>query len=541
MVLAVCVTGAAGALPPDLQQYIDAQVRDGAKQIVIPPGRYRVTPQDRQHLVLRGLTDIEIIATGVELVCTETTRAITISHCTNLTLRGLTIDYDPLPFTQGRLIALSEDRRTHQIELFAGYPGAATARPFKYEIFRPDTGTLRTDDRDPRKIEVIDERHLTITTGGGDGSEQVGDLVVIGSEFAPHGSIPHAVECSEDVNLRLEDIKLYASNCFGFFEHDCDGSTYLRCLIDRRSPTDDPVKRGSHRLRSLNADAFHSKFALQGPAYRECVAQFQGDDCVNICGDYHLITSGRENKLRVLAKHGMNIVPGDPVELVSYDGVRLPDAKALAVVQTGAIHDNERQFLAKQHMNEALRTAAGALTNAFLITLDRAVDVPMGSVICSANRTGNGFTVTGCKFGFNRSRGILIKGSRGEVRDNRLEGCRMSAILVAPEYWWLEAGSSCDLKISGNQISDCLGIPICIEADTGAGGIAPAGAHRNLVISSNTVDRCSSPGIVVCSTRGLELEGNVLNVTNSRRTLPRIMERAGLKTVTPVVQIHCEP
>ena len=40
-----------------------------------------------------------------------------------------------------------------------------------------------------------------------------------------------------------------------------------------------------------------------------------GDDCVNICGDYHLVTSATDTQLRVLAKQGMDIVKGDLVEL----------------------------------------------------------------------------------------------------------------------------------------------------------------------------------------------------------------------------------
>ena len=41
-----------------------------------------------------------------------------------MTVLGLTIDYDPLPFTQGRIVSLSEDKRVHEIELFDGYPTA---------------------------------------------------------------------------------------------------------------------------------------------------------------------------------------------------------------------------------------------------------------------------------------------------------------------------------------------------------------------------------------------------------------------------------
>ena len=528
--------------PFDLQGFIDREIKAGGQRIVVPPGRYRVTPKNREHLALRGLTDITILADGVEMICTETTRALTISRCTNVTLRGLVIDYDPLPFTQGRITGFSADRKSCDIELFEGYPPAETARNFKYEIFRSDTRTLRCEDRHVQKVEVVDSRRLRLYTPGGRAgdAEQVGDLIVIGAEYAPHGSAAHAVECSRNVNVRLENIDLFASNCFGFLEYDCEGSTYYRCRIDRRSAADDPVKRADPRLRSLDADAFHSKHAVKGPAYLECTARFQGDDCVNICGDYHLIMGSHGRELRVLAKHDMNIRPGDPVELVTYDGRRLPDAKVLAMESVGTIREEERAFLAQQRMDAGLKAARGALTKAFTLTLDREVNIPMGGVICSASRVGNGFAVKNCNFGFNRSRGILIKASHGEVSGNRIEGAEMSAILVAPEYWWLEAGSSSDLRISGNIIIACKGIPICIEATAGNGDIAPAGAHQNLAITGNTVTNCLAPGILVCSTRGLRLEDNALELNHTRKSLPGLMRKAGMQELQAVVEINCE-
>jgi hypothetical protein len=506
--------------PLDLQSFLDDQLKSGNRRIVIPSGRYRATPRNRQHLLLANLKDVEIVADGVELICTETTRALTISHCTNASLRGLTIDYDPLPFTQGRITSLSGDRKMHEVELFDGYLPAEAAIPHKYEIFRPDTRTLRCDDRYPKTVEAIDAKRLRIDTSGGGhtgGPEQVGDIIAIAAEHAPGGSIPHAVYCDQSAGVRLESITLYASNTFGFFETNCDGSVYSKCRIDRRVEGD-LIRRADPRVRSLNADAYHSKHALKGPSYLQCSARFMGDDCINICGDYHLVMASSGRTLRVLAKHEMNIKGGDPVELVAYDGRRLPDAIAVSVEPAGAIRDEERAFLAKQRIIESLRAAAkGSLNKAYTITLDRDADLPMGSVICSTARNGNGFVVKGCDFGFNRSRGILIKASRGEITGNRLEGCLMSAVLVAPEYYWLESGSSSDLTIADNTIVDCHRAAISVEAAAGNGKVALAGAHRNITIAGNTIEGSPLPCIRVAATDGLRIEGNKIRSGGGER------------------------
>jgi parallel beta-helix repeat protein len=335
----------------------------------------------------------------------------------------------------------------------------------------------------------------------------------------------------------LENIDLFASNCFGFLEYNCDGSVYLRCRIDRRSPDEDFVKR-EPRLRSLDADAYHSKHAIKGPSYIECTARFMGDDCINICGDYHMIMGSQGKELRVLAKGNMNIQPGDPVELLLYTGERMPDAKAISVQPVGEIVDDERAFLARQNLDAGLKSARG-LSKAFTVTLDREVAIPCGGVLCAANRIGNGFQVKNCNFGFNRSRGILIKASHGEITGNRMEGCWMSAILVSPEYWWLEAGSSSDLKITGNHIKDCGGVPIRIEATGGNGDIAPAGAHRNITVSGNTITGCAMPGILVTSAAELKMGNNTFTEWSVSKAIPGEMRKAGLTELKPIIEINC--
>ena len=532
----------------DLQGFLDAQLAAGGKKVVIPPGRYRVRPGRRQHLLLADLAGVQIVADGVEMICTETTRAVTISRCRNVTVRGLIVDYDPLPFTQGRIVKMSADKLVHEIELFAGYPRSDKADEFKYEIFRGDSRTLRFGDYHDFTVRRLGPARLRVTKdrrylNAADKPEQVGDVIAIGATHAPGGKIPHAVYTERSAGVRLEAITLYASNCFGFMETQCDRTTYLRCRIDRRAAADDPVKRGDPRIRSLNADAFHSKHALRGPAILECAARFQGDDCVNICGDYHLVAAANGDALRVLAKRAMDIEPDEPVELLTYDGRRLPDAKVVEIAPDGAINEAEKRFLSRQPMNEDLRlNRGGALTKAYRVRLDRAVTLPTGSLICSTRRRGDGFTVRGCDFGYNRSRGILIKASGGEVSGNRLTANWGQAVKVAPEFWWLESGSSSDVRITGNVIRNCRDIAIAVYALGGSREIAPAGAHRNITIAGNRITGCPLPGILVTSTRGLTLADNVLQPAKGTPIPPHVRHTLlSDRKLQPIMRINADP
>ena len=147
------------------------------------------------------------------------------------------------------------------------------------------------------------------------------------------------------------------------------------------------------------------------------------------------------------------------------------------------------------------------------VTLDRAVDLPTDSLICSTQRVGNGFLVQDCDFSFNRSRGILIKASEGQVVDNILIENWMHAILVAPEYWWLEAGSSSGVSIRGNVIRNCRAIAITVQARGGTGEIAPAGAHRDIAITENTVIGSPMPNIELTSTVNASIQHNSFRIS----------------------------
>jgi hypothetical protein len=505
----------------DLQGFIQTHLDVGAKNIVVPPGRYRVAPRGRVHLRLEKLENVEVVMKGVEMVCTETTQAVSISGCKNSKLSGLTIDYDPLPFTQGRITALGPENEWIEFELLKGYPENQLER--RIEIFDAKTGELKTGTRfDWEPFEKIGDRKYRVRQGPGYKfnpaavSEEVGDFLVTNNNFAPGGQIPHTIVSSGNTEMVLEDVTVFGSNCFSFLEYFCDKTTYLRCRLDRRSPADDPVKRGWMRLRSGNADAFHSKHALRGPQIIGCTAKWMGDDAVNICGEYYMIMGSKGDTVQILSGKNINLAVGDPVELVSYTGERIPDAKVTAIAADGVVNEEEIAFLQAQRMNKGTQNGLSQpTTKAHAITLDREVALPMGSVIASMNHMGNGFLVKDCDFGMNRSRGILIKASQGGVINNRLHGSWGSALLVTPEWWWLESGSSDDLVISGNRISDCRDVSIRIHAQGGNGKSAPAGAHNRIHVRDNTIATGRLPAVHVSSVKEGSITGNTLTLTTA--------------------------
>ena len=526
----------------DLRALINAELAAGKKRIVIPPGRYRVPSEKGSHLQFKNLSGVEIIANNVELVCTSTVQAVLFDHCSNVTLRGLVVDYDPLPFTQGKIITIAPDKRSMDFEVAEGYPENQLEE--RIQIYDPATAELRRGDAAwKQEIQALGGRRYRVEKSANyrfnplHDTEQVGDILVTNQSFGTRGS-PHAVELRACKGMRLEDITVFASPCFGFLEYDCDGSTYLRCKVERRDPADDPVKRAQPRMRSLNADAYHSKDAAKGPAIIGCTARFQGDDCVNINGKYHYVCGTRGRLLRIAVLDGqLKIKIGDPVEFLPYSGPRPPDAVVTDMQPDPTpITEEEKNLIQKLGLNENIRT--GLLTGKarfYTLTLDREIVLPAGSAVCCPLRIGNGFAVQDCDFGHNRSRGILIKASKGEVSGNRIIHSRMAAVLVSPEFWWMEAGCPSDLVIQNNLIKGCLQTPIQVHARGGNRQILPAGALRNISILDNRIEDCAWPLIHVTSTTGLTLKGNVLPAAP-----PRQVPGNQGKPVEPVRLENCE-
>lgn len=91
-----------------------------------------------------------------------------------------------------------------------------------------------------------------------------------------------------------------------------------------------------------------------------------------------------------------------------------------------------------------------------------------------------------------------------------LSSSRMAAVLISPEFWWMEAGMSSDVVIRDNFIKGCMDSPIQIRALGGNRQVLPAGALHDISILNNRIEDSAWPLIHVTSTSGLTIKDNVL-------------------------------
>ena len=179
--------------PDDFRPMVAEALKKGEKRIVIPPGVYKLGPVggDKSIWNLQNVKDVEIVATGVSLVATRLTRALALGGCSDVTIRGLTIDYDPLPFTQGVVTAVAEDKSWIEVKIHAGYP----LKPYsRIDVVDPATrfrkkgmpflwGTKAV----MRSTDVV-----RVSLAGIGAAANVGDLASLNTG-PEEGGVPHAV------------------------------------------------------------------------------------------------------------------------------------------------------------------------------------------------------------------------------------------------------------------------------------------------------------------------------------------------------------
>lgn len=496
--------------------YVEKELESGRKHIVVPPGSYRVTPKNDVYVRLKDLKGVTIDFTGVEFIGTVNTRMMEIENCVDVTLKGLTIDYDPLPFTQARIIEV-DNEKNWTVKIMDGYPTDDIGNGDScWPVQVHDKESLELVNpmrfRDGLAVTRINKDTFRIT-GGQDRRGEVGDIAVLtccNNRDKKTGRIAgknHTVYSEKCVNLRFEDFTIYSTRGIAFWEYGNTKTVYLNCKLTRRPPETDWGKREVKRLRSGNHDAFHSRFATVGPQIIGCYAHYHCDDCVNITGRYSIISKTDGNELRILVLDEGKWLPaaGETIQIMTYDGQCPPDAKVLEVVPAGQWTDEEEAYLRTLPI---WPDKYKDFYTAFTLRIDRDAGLKRGDVVIGNSRSGNGGLVKDCDFGHVRARGIITKGSHSVIENNTITGCFGPAILIRNSYEWMEGGCNCDLKIIGNRMIDNRSGGIEISGVPGTRTALPANSHRDIVISGNTIGG-QGKAIRVTGCTNLEISGNI--------------------------------
>ncbi len=492
----------------DFRPVVEQALRRGDKRIVIPPGNYRIDPVKDSGILwtLHGLKDVEIVADGVTMTGTKLMRAIAFNECSGVILRGLTIDYDPLPFTQGEVIALAADGAAIDVRLHAGYPKKAYSR---VEIL--DRKTRFRKKGMPflwgSKALMIEDGLVQVQLKDLGKFAQVGDLVSLST--GQEAGAPHAVTLDSCSHMLFENVTVHSAPGMGIVEVDGEGGSVFRgCRI---VPGPKPAGATEKRLLSTSWDAFQSKTLRQGPTIELCEIRDAGDDSWSVQSSDYLVLGGSGSTL-ILSSRDANtagVQIGDRLRT----GLDSPEWRIVSrQVQQRAKAGLAPEILAKLDAAQSWDTwKLGPAC--IIVTLDRPCDLVPGVSVYSPDRMGNGFVFRNNKI---HSPGRILLKAGGLMEDNLLD--TPHALIVCPEVPNSSAAGIEGLTIRRNIIRNAGWFcpapwssqagQLSLTCSSGTYELRRMPVFKDVVIEENTIEGGAGPHLVVSSVAGLTVRNN---------------------------------
>jgi hypothetical protein len=518
-----------GDVPERTMEALRAVIAEGiaskAPRIVIPPGIYRGGPAPRPdgkaspdragsnvHVLIENLSDTEIIAEGVTLLCTNLTRAIMFRNCKNVELRGLTVDYDPLPFTQGDIVEVNGPEGWLDVKIHAGYPVRAQGRidiVDRQTRFRRENMPFMWGSRPELRSGGVVRIHNRSAAG----FARAGDMASLSGNM--HYALAHTIGIEACDGMVLREVCVYSSNCMGIIAGGGEGGhQFVACRVVPGPPPKGAVEP---RLLSTNADAMLTKQMRKGVLTEGCEIRDAGDDSWSVTSDSFVILKKEGKTLYLTPWHTSAPLPGDHL-CASLDTPSLA-VKTVAAVPAKSVELSAamRQQVTNAASELRFSLKAGFKNEGMLCKVEMETDVPWGegaSVYCP-DRQGNGFIFRNNRV---RSSGrILIKAS-GLVEGNTFE--RIKAIVVRPEVPRRAAAGIAEIVIRNNTIIDAnMQTPysgraqagaVCVAAEGEKGQPRPAGIFGRVVIEGNTIRGGNGAAVVVTSAKEVQIANNRL-------------------------------
>lgn len=526
----VCVAMVAAGVDeaPEVQAAIDAAIAGGQREVVLEPRVYRLGAT----LVVDKADGFTLRGDGTTLLGTRTDLGLLrVRRSKNVTFRGLTIDYDPLPFTQGTVTAVAADRTSLEFVVHEGYPSLTPEylqqRMYVFEADQP-RWKAGAPDIYPRRVEAVDPRHgwaLLNPAAPGLAAVAVGDRVVLNQRNAP------VVRIDDSEGLRVEGLTFLAGPGAAVIVRYVWGENPFSYDIRPGPP---PPGATQPRLMSTCADGFNYAFARTGPVLEKCRFSFMGDDSVNLHGLYFTVVEavsptelllGRPYRGEPLARL---MHPGDVLRRLAPDDYRVLGEAPVAEVTPGVTGTEAQHQLIRRCWSQVQPKDAII----WRVKLREPLPVEVGDGLDAPDTAAPGFRIADCEFSDHRARGLRIMSPRGVIERNVLRRLQQVGIYLGSEYaFWREAGWVHDVTVRGNRLEDigrgpetwgpssyALGA-ITVGGRWEQGTAPPERGNRDLVIEDNVVDGCSVAGIWARAAERVTARGNrIRNV--SRVTAP---------------------
>lgn len=491
----------------------------GEKRFVVPPGQYRFGPGGAESLAVRGAKDFEIDATGSTfwLYPFQRKDGILIDNCRNVTLKGLTVDYSPTPYSQGVVTEINSTEGYIAMRVEPGFSSPldtpSKSANAKIVHFTPEGDLLPSRLDWAKEVKAAEDGQYRIYPRGGwawkyETGIKPGTRIALADR-----TMRMAVNVANSEACRIQDVTIYAAPHMALTEHmGAGGHVYQHCRVIRRPDT--------RRLLACNADVFHSIGVARGPMIENCELSFAADDLVNIHGLLSFVQEQRRpDQIDLVTQIVPTIAAGAEVRFYAQDSFAL---KGVAKVLSAESITLPESVQAADAFIAAKKIAFLKPARVVRVTLDRPVEVAPSDYASADDRIARGTVIRDNFFHDCYTRGVLLKSRDGRIENNRFDNIGIASIGVALDAHFMEAPLPSDIVISGNHIArngynDLVSrtdwnyhIGAISVTNEQTRGLPPTPTLSNITIRDNVIENTATIGILMTNVSGGAITGNTI-------------------------------
>ena len=511
----------------ELRELIGDAVNRKVGEIVIPPGIYSGAPEPGEKCIIyiKQAENLHIKARDVTMLCTKLARAIQIDNCKNLTISGLTVNYDPPPFTQGDIVKVAQDGSWVDVKIHLGYPVKAYSR---IDIVDPKT---RMRKREMPYLwgakSVLTEPGIVRVTQKDVGKiAQVGDLASM-STGQEKGFDCHAVVISGSEATTFDDITIYCAPGMGIVESGGEGNAHFNGV--KIIPGPPPSGATEKPILTTSWDAIQHNNCRKGPLVENCLIEDAGDDSWSVQASDYLVVKNEGLKILVAPRNqeATKLQAGDRLR----QSLGSPEATIREVVRKIGRKDACLASEILEKLDKAEKYSLWHVGSVCLeLTLDKPSPFAVGGSVYSPDRRCEGYVFRNNQV--NSSGRLLLKAGHGLIENNALTN--LHGIMACPEIPGNAAAGISDITIRNNSlispghccenVSSSQAGAIVFSADEndpavkGRKQFRPAGVFKNILVENNLIQDSGSVAILVGSAKNVVVNNN--RIVGSHQTPP---------------------
>jgi len=377
-----------------------------------------------------GVKGVTIAGQGVEseiIITCPLAVAFKLTDCKDITFKDLAIDYDPIPFTQGSILAVNEQTGTFDYKIDEGFPALSkywfTECDAKWGMSFDNTRKFRMGADSAVFSDSWDDLgnaswRMHLHNKNQASNLKVGDRFV---HLARMGGVS-AIFFSHCNQTKIDNVHIFANPGTAAIFHLCEGDIHVDGLQVRPRP-------GSGRIFSLNGDCVHCQSCRKGPLIENCIFEGMSDDGMNFYAKPNLIKDiPAPNQVKV----------SDPQILRKGDRVQIIRPSE------GIILDTDIEVI---DVEGDIVTLAKTVKN-----LKAGKNHVEADTLFNLSACGNGFIVRNNIIGGFRGRGILARAHHGLIENNLIHHTSGQGIVVSNEPDWPEGPIPVDVTIRNNTL-----------------------------------------------------------------------------------------